>query len=77
MWNEEKLDHLLTTPSARLIADIEKLAGDIMVLGAGGKMGADAVFAGEKRVPRGGRTKTGDCRVAFWRCLCCRAAPRA
>lgn len=39
MWNEEKLDRLLTTPSARLIADIEKLAGDIMVLGAGGKMG--------------------------------------
>lgn len=39
MWNEEKLDRLLTTPSSRLIADIEKLAGDIMVLGAGGKMG--------------------------------------
>lgn len=39
MWNEEKLNELLTTPSQALIEDIKKIQGDIMVLGAGGKMG--------------------------------------
>ncbi len=39
MWTEEKLNQLLTTPSQALIEDIAKIKGDIMVLGAGGKMG--------------------------------------
>lgn len=39
MWNEEKLNELLTTPSDKLVSDIAKIKGDIMVLGAGGKMG--------------------------------------
>ena len=39
MWTEEKLNELLTTPSDKLVADIAKIQGDIMVLGAGGKMG--------------------------------------
>jgi len=39
MWTEEKLNALLTTPSDALIADMKKIRGDIMVLGAGGKMG--------------------------------------
>jgi hypothetical protein len=39
MWTEEKLDSLLTTPSSAMIEDIKKIDGDIMVLGAGGKMG--------------------------------------
>ncbi len=39
MWTEERLDQLLTTPTAGLIADIAKVKGDIMILGAGGKMG--------------------------------------
>lgn len=39
MWNEEKLNELLTTPSQALIEDMKKIEGDIMVLGAGGKMG--------------------------------------
>ena len=39
MWNEEKLNKLLTTPSAKLIEDVKKIRGDIMILGAGGKMG--------------------------------------
>jgi len=38
-WTEEKLDELLTKPSAVLIDDIKKIRGDIIVLGAGGKMG--------------------------------------
>ena len=39
MWSENKLDELLTTPSERLIGDMKKITGDIIVLGAGGKMG--------------------------------------
>ena len=39
MWTEEKLNEMLTTPSDKLIEDIAKIEGDIMVLGAGGKMG--------------------------------------
>ena len=39
MWTEEKLEQLLTTPSPALIEDIKLLNGDILVLGAGGKMG--------------------------------------
>lgn len=39
MWTEEKLDKLLSEPSAALIEDIKKIKGNIMVLGAGGKMG--------------------------------------
>jgi len=39
MWTEEKLNELLTTPSVALIEDMKKIKGDIMILGAGGKMG--------------------------------------
>lgn len=39
MWTEEKLDRLLTTPSDGLIRDMKSLTGDIVILGAGGKMG--------------------------------------
>lgn len=39
MWTEEKLNELLTTPSDALVEDMKKIKGDIMILGAGGKMG--------------------------------------
>lgn len=39
MWTEEKLNEMLTTPSPALIADMQALTGDLIVLGAGGKMG--------------------------------------
>ena len=38
-WSEEKLNQMLTTPSQRLIEDMRRIEGDILVLGAGGKMG--------------------------------------
>lgn len=38
-WSEEKLNKLLTTPSDVLVEDMKKIKGDIMILGAGGKMG--------------------------------------
>ncbi len=39
MLTEAKLDLMLTTPSARMIEDVKKIKGDIIILGAGGKMG--------------------------------------
>lgn len=39
MFTEQWLDNLLTTPSSSLIEDIVKIKGDILILGAGGKMG--------------------------------------
>lgn len=38
-WTEQKLDDLLTSPSDRLVEDIAQVQGDVMLLGAGGKMG--------------------------------------
>lgn len=39
MWTEEKLNKMLTTPSQALVKELDALDGDILVLGAGGKMG--------------------------------------
>ena len=39
MWTEEKLNDLLTQPSPALVEDMKKIKGNILVLGAGGKMG--------------------------------------
>lgn len=39
VWTEEKLDALLTAPSAGMVRDMAEIEGDIMILGAGGKMG--------------------------------------
>lgn len=38
-WTEEWLDEELSTPSDALMEDLQKIEGDIMVLGAGGKVG--------------------------------------
>jgi len=48
MWTEDKLDNLLTTPSKRLIEDMAKLEGDIIILGAGGKMGPTLAILAKK-----------------------------
>ncbi len=37
--NVEHLEDVMTTPSAALVADLERVPGDLIVLGAGGKMG--------------------------------------
>lgn len=41
--DERELDHLLTTPSDRLLEDIEKIKGSTLILGAAGKMGPSLV----------------------------------
>lgn len=39
MWNEQQLDEALSCPSDAVIQDLAEIEGDIMILGAGGKVG--------------------------------------
>lgn len=55
--NEETLNEALTTPSQGLIEDIAKIDGDIMVLGAGGKMGPDICILAKKAIGLAGLSK--------------------
>jgi len=57
MWTEEKLDALLTEPSEALIEDMKKIQGDIMVLGAGGKMGPTLCILAKNAIQRAGINK--------------------
>ncbi|MEG2673232.1 MAG: NAD-dependent epimerase/dehydratase family protein [Ruthenibacterium sp.] len=56
-WTEEVLDDLLTTPSDTLVADIAKIQGDIMVLGAGGKMGPTLCVLAKNAIKKAGIDK--------------------
>ena len=50
MWTEEKLDRMLTAPTRPLIESMGQIKGDIMILGAGGKMGPTlAILAAQAR----------------------------
>ncbi|MBE6645216.1 MAG: NAD(P)-dependent oxidoreductase [Ruminococcaceae bacterium] len=57
MWNEEKLNELLTTPSDKLVADVAKIKGDIMILGAGGKMGPTLCLLAKNAIKKAGIEK--------------------
>lgn len=56
-WTEEKLDGLLAGPSAALAADMKKIDGDIIVLGAGGKMGPALCVLAKKAAQAAGLKK--------------------
>jgi len=57
-WSEETLNAMLTEPSAGLIADVAAIEGDIMVLGAGGKMGPDVCVLAARAAKAAGVKKT-------------------
>lgn len=57
MWTEERLNNMLTTPSAALVEDIKKIQGDIMVLGASGKMGPTLCMLAKNAVSQAGIEK--------------------
>lgn len=57
MWTEEKLDEMLTHPSDELVEDMKKISGDIMVLGAGGKMGPSLCLLAKKAIEMAGIKK--------------------
>ncbi len=49
--NEEALEEFMTRPSQALIDDLARLDGDIMVLGAGGKMGPTLARLAKRAAP--------------------------
>ena len=49
--NAEHLEDVMTTPSAALAADLERVPGDIIVLGAGGKMGPTLARLAKRAAP--------------------------
>lgn len=57
MFNEMQLDAMLSTPSQALIEDIQKLDGDIMILGAGGKVGPTLSLMARRAVEAAGVSK--------------------
>lgn len=55
--DENRLEELLTTPSKALVDDVRKIDGDIMILGAGGKMGPSLCILAAKAVREAGVRK--------------------
>ena len=49
--NLEQLDDLLTTPGQALVEDLARLAGDILILGVGGKMGPTLASLARRAAP--------------------------
>ncbi|HML45941.1 MAG TPA: epimerase, partial [Clostridia bacterium] len=56
MWNEERLDAMLSEPSAALIGEMGAIQGDIMILGAGGKVGPSLSLMAKRAVEAAGGT---------------------
>ena len=57
MWNEETLNSMLSAPSQALIGDMARLEGDIMILGAGGKMGPTLSVMAKKASDAAGKNR--------------------
>lgn len=57
IWTEEKLDAMLSMPSAALVEDMKKIKGDIMILGAGGKMGPSMCLLAQNAIRQAGVEK--------------------
>ncbi len=53
--SEEELELALADPSPALIADFEKSSGDLVILGAGGKMGPTLAMLARKAMDAAGR----------------------
>jgi nucleoside-diphosphate-sugar epimerase len=54
LWTEESLDSLLCEPSDALVADMGGIGGDVLVLGAGGKMGPTLAVLCKNAMERAG-----------------------
>ncbi|MFA5663456.1 NAD-dependent epimerase/dehydratase family protein [Castellaniella sp.] len=51
--SEAELDQYLSTPSRRLVQDLDTTEGDLMILGAGGKMGPTLARLARNALPSG------------------------
>ena len=54
MWSEQKLDDLLSQPTDALIEDMKQIDGDILVIGAGGKMGPSLCVLASRAIHKAG-----------------------
>ncbi|MEZ7126695.1 NAD-dependent epimerase/dehydratase family protein [Nonomuraea sp. AD125B] len=64
--SERELDDRLATPSAALVADAGALDGDLVVLGAGGKMGPSLVRLARRALDAAGRGSARVYAVSRW-----------
>lgn len=55
--NESELLDLMTTPSSRLVEDVKKIDGDIMILGCGGKIGPSLAITAKRAIEQAGISK--------------------
>jgi len=55
--NEKELLELMTRPSERLVEDIQKIDGDIMILGCGGKIGPSLAIMAKRAIDQSGIQK--------------------
>ncbi|MFI0423473.1 NAD-dependent epimerase/dehydratase family protein [Spongiactinospora sp. 9N601] len=56
--SEKELEERLATPSAALVADAARLDGDLVILGAGGKMGPSLARLARRALDAAGRATT-------------------
>lgn len=54
---ESELLEMMTRPSTRLVADIQKVDGDILVLGCGGKIGPSLAITAKRAIDQAGIDK--------------------
>lgn len=54
IFNKEMLQQIMTEPSEALIRDVAKLKGDLMILGAGGKIGPTMAIKAKRAVDAAG-----------------------
>lgn len=57
MWNEERLNEVLTTPPDRILDDLKRLKGDFTILGAGGKIGPSLAIMLRKALKMAGMNR--------------------
>jgi nucleoside-diphosphate-sugar epimerase len=53
----EQLEDLMTTPSSKLVEDMKKIEGDILILGIGGKMGPTLAKMAKRAIDEAGIEK--------------------
>jgi nucleoside-diphosphate-sugar epimerase len=64
--DETELERLLSTPSPALVAELSAGTGDLVVLGAGGKMGPTLCMLAARALAAGGRTDRAVIAVSRW-----------
>lgn len=66
-FDKETVLQQYLTPSVQLIKDISRIDGDILILGAGGKMGPAMAKLAKEAINKAGIPKKSDCRITVLR----------